>query len=340
MGESASGRWRMRPVVERARVPALAASTAAMFGGAVMLLGVGLLTWQPGRNPFWVLAAMLGVALGFCLVSVVAGHRLTRTHAAVMTAIQLGALAALTSTTGLDLAALANGSVLPIIGAYATWFLHPVWGRAMFYAGVLAWMGAVALRDDPGLATFAASIVVQSVVAAEAFALIKRRLDRIARTDALTGVLNRWGIGEAADRALARAVRRGADLAIAVVDLDDLREINNTRGHQAGDDMLVAVAQDWTARLRSHDVVGRLGGDEFVIILPGSNQEAAETVLRRLAEDSPASWSAGVAVAKPRDDLERMLARADARMYVSKSARRLRRPDEQRGDDNPFAVTA
>ncbi|MCL3817318.1 GGDEF domain-containing protein [Aeromicrobium wangtongii] len=147
-------------------------------------------------------------------------------------------------------------------------------------------------------------------------------MDRLARTDPLTGTLNRLGITETVDRELHRALRRQRPLAVVAIDLDGLREINNTLGHHAGDQLLETITRHWLGAIRGGDDVGRTGGDEFLFVLPDTREEEAENFVRRMASSSPGAWSAGVAGAEPGDTALSLVERADRRMYVDKAIRR------------------
>lgn len=304
-------------------LPPLTAATAVMYGSGSVLLAAGALTWQPGKNPRWVIASLAVVSVVFFAWALVRGRRFTPTEALVMTVFQLTVVGCLTWTTHLTLGAFANGTILPIVGVYAMWFLHPVAGRVVLYLGSLWWFVAILHHDRPTLVPFAASVAIQTIVAAEVFARIKSRMDRLASTDSLTGTLNRRGITEVLERELVRATRRRRPISVVAIDLDGLRQLNNSFGHRAGDQMLEAVARHWIDGVRHHDAIGRTGGDEFLLVLPETTIDQAHDIVRRLADESPGRWSAGVAMAKPHDSVESMLERADHRMYVAKSARQV-----------------
>lgn len=99
-------------------------------------------------------------------------------------------------------------------------------------------------------------------------------IERLARTDALTGLTNRHALPVALDQALAAAERDGRPLGVLFIDLDRFKAINDSLGHEAGDQVLVEAAQRLRSRLRASDIVARIGGDEFVVALTGMQDEA------------------------------------------------------------------
>jgi diguanylate cyclase len=152
----------------------------------------------------------------------------------------------------------------------------------------------------------------------------------VACTDPLTGALNRRGFDQACQRESARARRSGSRLALAHIDLDDFKRLNDTLGHQAGDQVLVHLVHLVQRSMRPSDVLCRFGGEEFVLMLPvHAVDEAVAAVSRFLREfsaqkvagaDCVMTFSAGVVVQGSDESLEAAIARADAATYVAKRA--------------------
>ena len=151
---------------------------------------------------------------------------------------------------------------------------------------------------------------------------LTERLRREAVHDDLTGLLNRRGWREAAHRDLAQAKRSGTSLGVVVVDLDDLKQINDSMGHDAGDRVLRETADRMRAALRGGDVLARLGGDEFAALLTDATLDGVLEVVRRLRDvtPSPGRFSAGVAMWDRRENLDELLRRCDVALYASKAS--------------------
>jgi diguanylate cyclase (GGDEF)-like protein len=189
---------------------------------------------------------------------------------------------------------------------------------------------AVALGQD--LAGQAALAIERAQLHAE--------LEVRARTDGLTGVLNRGAVEETLDLELTRARRSGLPLAVLLIDLDGFKCVNDEYGHLAGDRVLQAVSTILKTSVREGDHVGRYGGDEFLVLLPDADETGARTVAQRIlaatelarvpvetAEGSiPIQCSIGQAV-YPTDGSthEDLLATADGAMYATKLGAALRR---------------
>jgi diguanylate cyclase (GGDEF)-like protein len=161
---------------------------------------------------------------------------------------------------------------------------------------------------------------------------LSESLRRQADTDPLTGLLNRNGFLAAATREHAIAQRAGNPLTLAVLDLDEFKQVNDIRGHAAGDRLLADLGRAWREQVRAGDILARHGGDEFVVLLPATSSRAAKTVLERLRVDGlPVTWSAGISEWLAGESLSDCLDRADAHLYGVKGAPRVR--DVRDGED-------
>jgi diguanylate cyclase (GGDEF)-like protein len=160
-----------------------------------------------------------------------------------------------------------------------------------------------------------------------------REVARLAVTDPLTGLPNARALRSELDEAVAVAHRTGRGLAVAMLDLDRFKQVNDTHGHAVGDQVLVAAARAARSALRPGDVLGRSGGEEFVLVLPGADRAAAAAVAERVREqlhtaDVPVltrtlTGSLGVAVlGDDGPDTDALLAAADRAMYAAKAAGR------------------
>jgi diguanylate cyclase (GGDEF)-like protein len=115
-------------------------------------------------------------------------------------------------------------------------------------------------------------------------AYYNRALKRLASVDPLTGVFNRGEFQRIIAKELERSKRQHTPLACLLVDVDDFKNINDTHGHVAGDNVLKSLAAILGENLRKVDSVCRYGGDEFVVVMPGTNEEQAATVRTRILE--------------------------------------------------------
>ena len=161
-----------------------------------------------------------------------------------------------------------------------------------------------------------------------------RRLQGLASTDELTGLMNRRALTTHAEQTLRRAQRFDQPMALLMVDIDHFKRINDTYGHAAGDAVLRHVAAVLSHALRAGDRLGRVGGEEFVAVLEQADADAAALAAERMraaVEHSPMAWgqgslgltiSIGLATREPGDLAEPLIARADAALYRAKAAGR------------------
>ena len=160
----------------------------------------------------------------------------------------------------------------------------------------------------------------------EQIALRTKQLEKLTLTDDLTGALNKRAFREYAQKEVTAARHSGTAVALLFFDLNDFKLLNDTLGHQAGDDLLCNVAKFLRLAARSSDIVCRLGGDEFCVIMPDAGRDAAAALGQRfsqLADESsgtPISVSIGVAVTGPKSycTVDELLQQADQSMYKAK----------------------
>ena len=152
------------------------------------------------------------------------------------------------------------------------------------------------------------------------------RLHAEARTDPLTELGNRRRWQEELPLEVERARRSSAGLAVALIDLDRFKQLNDTAGHRAGDQLLQAVAQGFATHLRAVDLVCRIGGDEFGTALPDTSADTAREALERLRSSLPSSatCSVGLAIWDGLESPDHLVQRADDALYRAKSEGRNR----------------
>jgi diguanylate cyclase (GGDEF)-like protein/PAS domain S-box-containing protein len=189
----------------------------------------------------------------------------------------------------------------------------------------LQWSGTLAGRG--GLIYASARDITEQKV-------LEARLQQQAQTDPLTGLSNRRHFIEEAERTLRYIARHGSHASVLMLDLDGFKEVNDSLGHDAGDDILRQVAEALRSRLRATDLIARLGGDEFAALLPevdpGHVDDVARSLLveignrsvRRDGQLMRVTASLGIASFGPgsNDEIAELLARADRTMLTAKAA--------------------
>jgi len=147
-------------------------------------------------------------------------------------------------------------------------------------------------------------------------------LERLAHRDALTGTLNRRAWDDALPAAIARAEQTGEPLAIALIDLNGFKAVNDSHGHDSGDRLLEHAARAWQDQLRGGDLLARIGGDEFAVLLPECGAGDLARIAQRLkgALSHDAGCGIGTAVWNPGDGAAELMRRADAALYADKAS--------------------
>jgi diguanylate cyclase (GGDEF)-like protein len=202
--------------------------------------------------------------------------------------------------------------------------------------GVLLGAMTVATRlprtFEPSDLEFVAAVADQIAVALDR----ARQHTKEARTDYLTGLANRPEFERAIDRAVAAAQRHKRRLALMMIDLDNLKEINDSHGHHVGDEAIRVLAHELHRAVRATDTCGRLGGDELGVAMPDADERHANEVgarvrasleeLNRIAKTpAPVEFSIGVVAWRPGMDWQAMYQAADKALYVDKRRRHAQR---------------
>ncbi|CAN5118063.1 hypothetical protein BH20ACT22_BH20ACT22_21800 [soil metagenome] len=196
--------------------------------------------------------------------------------------------------------------VVPIILLGEPRYPSSEWRRALMWAGVGPVVG----------------LTVQRLVS-------QRRelvgsLREIARSDALTGVANRRAWDERLPPELSRALRSGKPVSVALLDLDHFKAFNDSRGHQAGDQLLMEAARAWVGQIRDADLIARYGGEEFALLLPDCPVIEAHGIVERLRQVTPGEETCSVEIAcwDGSESPDALIARADRALYGAKRAGR------------------
>ena len=341
----------MSPSLDKLRLnkKLMAYTAAAMYGGAAF--DGSIEGFLPGDPSFAIAPVVISIAATAVLI--VVGPRLPRWGLAPLGPIGVVLIAyALASTPGAG-----DGAVLYIWPVLWTTFFFGRRG-AISIVGCVGAAHAVTLLSLPAASSYPGrwvDVMVSVTVVSVVILTLVHRNDRLlnqlideARTDALTGLLNRRGFDERAALELAHARRDVRSIALITFDVDHFKRINDELGHETGDQVLARIGARLTAQSRDIDVAARFGGDEFVVLLPGSSssdaERFAERVRRALGADDhaglgPVPMSAGILSAVAPNSIETMLHGADAALYEAKRAGRDRTVVSGRhGHDRAHAV--
>lgn len=158
--------------------------------------------------------------------------------------------------------------------------------------------------------------------------LLKEKLKKAAVTDGLTGAFNHAHSFQLLERLIYDANRHNKDLALLMMDIDDFKKLNDTLGHQAGDEALVEISEAIRFMKRDRDIFGRYGGEEFILILPDTGRdkalEYAESVRAKIEgllfsiPEIHTTVSVGLALLESGERAEKLIGKADAKLYTAK----------------------
>jgi diguanylate cyclase (GGDEF)-like protein len=210
----------------------------------------------------------------------------------------------------------ADKPALPAIAGVRSALAVPMeWGDELRGVLSIGWSSHRRIHDDD-LRTLEAIAGLATAACRNAEAY--EHVQHVARTDALTGVLNHGAMQLRIREEIARARRDSVPLGAVILDLDDFKRVNDTRGHAAGDELLRRVAQALQGELRPYDQVARYGGDEFVLLLPGSDEETTAQVAERCRDAIGGKCSIGVASWHEGLDADGLLEQADRALMLAK----------------------
>lgn len=186
------------------------------------------------------------------------------------------------------------------------------------------------IRDELPLIEFLArllgTVLIADLKAAKQARLLERS-QQTARTDALTGLFNRHGWEQSIATEEARAKRYGSPACVLIVDLDGLKQINDTKGHVYGDALIRSASTSIRSAIRENDIIARIGGDEFAILGIECDAVGCEAIFKNVTDallSNGISASVGKAQRDHRLGLFETIAAADRAMYVAKAKRRMR----------------
>ena len=300
------------------RALALAAGGQFAFGALQSLVGLLLWTSRPASLVPYLTGATIGCLVA-ALVLVVGAGRLPWWVPYVGAYIGATCLAVMSDAMWGDDLVVLFVPQLVLIALTVAIFLGRHQVTAFLAYTLVAWAVVCARQADSAQALASWLAVGPSLVIVTIMVrwLVDRLLLLIER-DALTGAANRasW------DGAVTRAVVGAA--AVVLIDLDHFKNVNDTRGHAAGDELLRQVAAAWHHELRQHDTLARLGGDEFAVLAHGTTLPQAVALAEQLRSRVAHLTSVTIGVAERVGDepLDDVLARADAALYEAKRSGR------------------
>jgi diguanylate cyclase (GGDEF)-like protein len=210
---------------------------------------------------------------------------------------------------------------------YGTW-----WARSAAVALILGAVVAVPLGRLRRVRRLNVLLEARVAERTEELVVANRKLDEAARADFLTGLPNRRELFECAERLRIAQQRTGRPFALAIADLDGFKAINDSRGHDCGDFVLVEIARLLRATVRAQDVVARWGGEELIFLFPDTDADGARVVAEKTRAATEAHrfpWNGdrlsvtltiGVVEVAPDTTLEAALQAADAALYAGKRA--------------------
>jgi diguanylate cyclase (GGDEF)-like protein len=313
----------------RFRIATIAVGVKLLMVVVAAGIAYALATWDsPDRSAIMVLFGGLGVAA--LLISRLSADRIVRSRFGeafflAWSSLSVCIFSALVAIDGGARSPLALLLFLPVVFAALSYPLRSV--VAIGALTELSFVAANAISDTAEpvqLAFFTACLSFTAVLCAWQARIHERRREELAhmsRADPLTGCLNRRGFKERVVANLDEGLRVGRPMSIVMLDLNGFKQVNDTQGHAAGDELLRWTVERMRGSVRPMDSVGRLGGDEFAILLPGAGRNAGLKVAARVQDALEPEVTASLGIASfPTDgvELDELFAHADTQLYVDK----------------------
>ncbi len=253
-------------------------------------------------------------------------NRLSKRQILVMALVLVLFFGFIDYVTGPDLSIF----VLYLIPVFlGTWFIGIWAGALLSFLSALAWSLADRIYANAIVPYWNLAVEVSSfLVLTYILAVLKQSLDNeklLARTDYLTGTVNRRHFIELAEMEMSRVQRYRHPFSVVYIDVDNFKTINDTLGHHVGDSLLRRIADTIREDTRTTDVLARLGGDEFVILFPETGYETAQSAVEKIknrltkvmkAHQWPVTFSFGmVTFNEPPSSVDQIITIADGLMY-------------------------
>jgi diguanylate cyclase (GGDEF)-like protein len=205
------------------------------------------------------------------------------------------------------------------LAMYLRAFHRPRQAWLMIAVLTAACVVAVYVAPAPHVGTITGLIIVVAIGgAAESFGILMRAMFTAACTDPMTGVLNRAGWEIATSDLLANSRATSGSVTVIALDIDGLKRLNDTLGHQAGDNRIMEYAQQWRRTAPRRSVLARLGGDEFAVCIAGEQPAVVDDFLRSIRLHTPEASVGAATAASTRVRVTDLYAEADAALYESR----------------------
>ncbi|MHB8191647.1 MAG: GGDEF domain-containing protein [Ferrimicrobium sp.] len=287
------------------------------FGSA---LGAGLGAAIPisryapvrGELAIAVVNTLVGVAIAVWM------SRVTRRWIHVLLFLFVFEVSALLVLSNTEAGAILTLGAFPWIGIFLGYFASRRQLLGYLVLITVSLVASVLLSPVSDLALPAGIVLGITWLTSVLLSILVTQLQRQATTDQLTGAVNRAGFFQATEHLVRNASRSGRSFTLCLIDLDGFKQVNDTRGHTAGDRVLVDVVEAWRVVLAPDDLLARFGGDEFAVLFCDCDLEHANAVMDDLVRVAPISFSFGITSWSYGEVIDEALRRADATLYRHK----------------------